>query len=157
MVQKILRTLKHTEDATSQDASANMYILCDIALAMASAIANKQRPVKGKGVPSAAASHPGNVPLPASFYRSLDLQSASKYIKQKGNAGIMGQSSKKELTDIVSSVYFSLGTACHMTASDLYAPLSGMHQSLLVKHINQDVWLALTGPSATTGSCFCGV
>ena len=79
MVQKILRTLKHTEDATSQDASANIYILCDMALAMASEIAKRQQPVKGKRVPLAAASHPGNVPLPASFYRSLDLQSISKY------------------------------------------------------------------------------
>lgn len=78
VVQKILRTLKHTEDVTSQDASANIYILCDMALAMASAIAKKQQPVKGKAAPSAAASHPGNVPLPTSFYRSLDLQSTGK-------------------------------------------------------------------------------
>ena len=78
MVQKILRTLKHTEDATSLDATANIYILCDMALAMASAIAKKQRPVKGKGGSLTAPSHPGNVPLPASFYRSLDLQSTGK-------------------------------------------------------------------------------
>ena len=154
VVQKILRTLKHTEDATSQDASANMYILCDMALAMASAIANKQQPVKGKRVPSAAAGHPGNVPLPASFYRSLDLQSTSKYVEQQGSAGIMGHFSKRALIGVVSSACFSLGTASHMTASSLYAPHSGMHQSLLVKHIKQDVWLAVTGPSASTGSCF---
>ena len=74
MVQKILRTLKHTEDATMQDATANVYMLCDMALAMAPAIAKKQQPVKGKGAPLAGANHPGNVPLPASFYKSLDLQ-----------------------------------------------------------------------------------
>lgn len=78
MVQKILRTLKHTEDATSQDATPNVYILCDMALVMASAIAKQQQPVKGKGALSAAASQPGNVPLPASFYRSLDLQSTGE-------------------------------------------------------------------------------
>lgn len=76
MVQKILRTLKHTEDATLQDATPNIYMLCDMALAMASALAKKQQPVKGKGSLSAAASHPGSVPLPSSFYKSLDLQTA---------------------------------------------------------------------------------
>ena len=76
MVQKILRTLKHTEDATLQDATPNIYMLCDMALAMASALAKKQQPVKGKGSLLAAASHPGSVPLPSSFYKSLDLQTA---------------------------------------------------------------------------------
>ena len=76
MVQKILRTLKHTEDATLQDATPHIYMLCDMALAMASALAKKQQPVKGKGSLSAAASHPGSVPLPSSFYKSLDLQTA---------------------------------------------------------------------------------
>ena len=76
MVEKILRTLKHTEDATLQDATPNIYMLCDMALAMASALAKKQQPTKGKGSLSAAASHPGSVPLPSSFYKSLDLQTA---------------------------------------------------------------------------------
>jgi len=76
VVQKILRTLKHTEDATLQDATPNIYMLCDMALAMASALAKKQQPVKGKGSLSAGASHPGSVPLPSSFYKSLDLQTA---------------------------------------------------------------------------------
>ena len=82
MIQKILRTLKHTEDATSQDATANIYILCDIALAMASALAKKsekQKPAKGKGAAAAAVSHPGSVPLPSSFYKSVDLQSAGEF------------------------------------------------------------------------------
>ncbi|DBA74057.1 TPA: hypothetical protein ACH3X1_010871 [Trebouxia sp. C0004] len=78
VVQKILRTLKHTEDATLQDATPNIYMLCDMALAMASALAKKQQPVKGKGSVSAAASHPGSVPLPSSFYKSLDLQTAGR-------------------------------------------------------------------------------
>ena len=154
MVQKILRTLKHTEDATTQDASANIYILCDMALAMASAIAKKQQPVKGKGVPPAAASHPGNVPLPASFYRSLDLQSTSKCIQQHGSVGMMGHSLKKRLTDVVSSAYCPLGTASHMLASDLHAHLSGVHQSLLVKHTKQDAWLAVACRSVTTRTCY---
>jgi len=76
VVQKILRTLKHTEDATLQDATPNIYMLCDMALAMASALAKKQQPAKGKGSLSAGASHPGSVPLPSSFYKSLDLQTA---------------------------------------------------------------------------------
>ncbi len=76
VVQKILRTLKHTEDATLQDATPNIYMLCDMALAMASALAKKQQPVKGKGSLSAGATHPGSVPLPFSFYKSLDLQTA---------------------------------------------------------------------------------
>ena len=78
VVQKILRTLKHTEDATGQDATPSLYILCDMALAMASALAKKQQPVKGKGSLSAATNHPGSVPLPSSFYKSLDLQTISK-------------------------------------------------------------------------------
>ena len=81
VIQKILRTLKHTEDATSQDATTNIYILCDIALAMANALAKKsekQKPVKGKGSAAAAVSHPGSVPLPSSFYKSVDLQSAGE-------------------------------------------------------------------------------
>ncbi|DBA83186.1 TPA: hypothetical protein ACH3X2_006702 [Trebouxia sp. C0005] len=78
VVQKILRTLKHTEDATLQDATPNIYMLCDMALAMASALAKKQQPVKGKGSLLAAASHPGSVPLPSSFYKSLDLQTAGR-------------------------------------------------------------------------------
>lgn len=154
MVQKILRTLKHTEDATSQDASANIYILCDMALAMACAIAKKQQPVKGKGAPSAAASHPGNVPLPASFYRSLDLQSTSKCIQQHWSVSMTGCSVKQSLTDVVSSAYFLLGTASHMLASNMYAHLSGVHQLLLVKHIEHNVWLAVACHSATPGTCY---
>lgn len=76
VVQKILRTLKHTVDATLQDATPNIYMLCDMALAMTSALAKKQQPVKGKKSLSAAASHPGSVPLPSSFYKSLELQTA---------------------------------------------------------------------------------
>ena len=78
VVQKILRTLKNTEDATGQDATPNLYILCDMALAMATALANKQQPAKGKGSLSAAANYPGSVPLPSSFYKSLDLQTIGK-------------------------------------------------------------------------------
>ena len=51
----------------------------------------------------------------------------------------MKHSSKKELTDVVSSACYSLGTASHMTASTLYAPLSGVHQLPLVEHLEQDV------------------
>ncbi len=84
VVQKILRTLKHTEDATLQDATPNVYILCDMALAMASALAKKQPPAKGKGSLSAAASHPGSVPLPSSFYKFLDLQTAGTHASWAG-------------------------------------------------------------------------
>ena len=73
VVQKILRSLKHTEDATTEEASSNIYILCDMALAIASAIARNQQSSKAKGKQPAAASCPGNVPLPSSFYRALDM------------------------------------------------------------------------------------
>ena len=73
-MQKILRSLKHTEDATTEEASPNIYTLCDMALAIAAAIARNQQSGKAKGKQPAAASCPGNVPLPSSFYRSLDMR-----------------------------------------------------------------------------------
>lgn len=74
IVQKILRSLKHTEDATAEDVSPHVYILCDMALAVASAIAQNQQPSRAKGKQPSPTAFPGNVPLPASFYRSLDMR-----------------------------------------------------------------------------------
>lgn len=78
MVQKILRSLKHTEDATTDEASNNVYVLCDVALVLAAAIA-KSHQHKGRAKQPSAAAFPGNVPLPASFYRSLDMRVSGKF------------------------------------------------------------------------------
>lgn len=80
IVQKILRSLKHTEDATAESASTNVYMLCDMALAVASAVVKSQQSSKAKGKQPSSASTavPGNVPLPASFYRSLDMRTSGK-------------------------------------------------------------------------------
>lgn len=80
IVQKILRSLKHTEDATAESASPNIYMLCDMALAVASAVVKSQQSSKAKGKQpsSAATAVPGNVPLPASFYRSLDIRTSGE-------------------------------------------------------------------------------
>ena len=57
-----------------------------MALTMAGALAkktDKQKPAKGKGSLANAISHPGSVPLPSSFYKSLDLQSAGELPAKK--------------------------------------------------------------------------
>ena len=41
---KVLRTLKATEDATSEPATQNIYLLCDTALAVAKAIVDVHSP-----------------------------------------------------------------------------------------------------------------
>ena len=66
---KALRTLKATEDATSEPATQNMYLLCDTALALAKAIVDVHSPgtaTTGK--------YPGSIPLPKTFFRQLDLR-----------------------------------------------------------------------------------
>ena len=66
---KVLRTLKATEDATSEPATHNMYLLCDTALALAKAIVEVHSPgtaTTGK--------YPGSIPLPKTFFRQLDLR-----------------------------------------------------------------------------------
>ena len=66
---KVLRTLKATEDATSEPATLNMYLLCDTALALANAIVDVCSPgtaTTGK--------YPGSIPLPKTFFRQLDLR-----------------------------------------------------------------------------------
>ena len=64
---KVLRTLKATEDATSEPATQCIYLLCDTALALASAIVEAHSP----GTASAG-KYPGSVPLPKTFFRQLD-------------------------------------------------------------------------------------
>ena len=64
---KVLRTLKATEDATSEPATQSIYLLCDTALALASAIVEAHSP----GTASAG-KYPGSVPLPKTFFRQLD-------------------------------------------------------------------------------------
>lgn len=64
---KVLRTLKATEDATSEPATQCIYLLCDTALALASAIVEVHSP----GTASAG-KYPGSVPLPKTFFRQLD-------------------------------------------------------------------------------------
>ena len=64
---KVLRTLKATEDATSEPATLCIYLLCDTALALASAIVELHSP----GTASAG-KYPGSVPLPKTFFRQLD-------------------------------------------------------------------------------------
>ena len=66
---KVLRTLKATEDATSEPATQNIYLLCDTALAVAKAIVDVHSP----GTASTG-KYPGSVPLPKTFFRQLDLR-----------------------------------------------------------------------------------
>jgi hypothetical protein len=64
---KVLRTIKLTEDATAEPATQNMYLLCDMALALARAIEERHCP--GSPPPGR---FPGSVPLPKAFFRQLD-------------------------------------------------------------------------------------
>ena len=66
---KVLRTLKATEDATSEPATQNMYLLCDTALAVATAIVDLHSPGT-----ATAGKYPGSIPLPKTFFRTLDLR-----------------------------------------------------------------------------------
>ena len=67
-ISKVLRTLKHTEDATAEPATANIYLLCNVGLALAAAIVERHSPGGADGV----GKFPGNVPLPRSLFRQLD-------------------------------------------------------------------------------------
>lgn len=69
-VSKVLRTLKHTEDATAEPLSDNMYLLCDMALVIARAIVNTHTP----GAAESIGRFPGNVPLPRYMFRQLDAR-----------------------------------------------------------------------------------
>ena len=64
VVTKVLRTLKHTEDATPVPTTPQLHALCDIALALAAALAAKHAP--GALPPGRV---PGDVPLPTAFYQ----------------------------------------------------------------------------------------
>ena len=66
---KVLRTLKATEDATSEPATQNIYLLCDNALAVATAIVDVHSPGT-----ATTAKYPGSIPLPKTFFRQLDLR-----------------------------------------------------------------------------------
>ena len=64
---KMLRTLKATEDATAEPASQSIYLLCDMALAVAAAIMNVHSPGA-----TAVGKYPGSVVFPKGFFRLLD-------------------------------------------------------------------------------------
>lgn len=63
---KVLRTLKATEDATSEPATQNVYLLCDIALKLGNAIVDAHSPGT-----ATAGKYPGSIPLPMTFFRQL--------------------------------------------------------------------------------------
>lgn len=64
VVAKVLRTLKHTEDATPEPAAAHLHALCDMGLALAAALVAKHAPAAAPP-----GKVPGAVPLPSAFYR----------------------------------------------------------------------------------------
>lgn len=64
VVAKVLRTLKHTEDAMPEPFTPQLHALCDIGLALAAALVAKHAP---DAPPPAKV--PGNVALPNAFYR----------------------------------------------------------------------------------------
>ena len=63
---KMLRTLKATEDATAEPATQSIYLLCDMALAIAAAIMDAHSPGA-----TTVAKHPGSVVFPKGFFRLL--------------------------------------------------------------------------------------
>ena len=69
-ISKVLRTLKHTEDATAEPATESMHVLCDAALALARALVEHRAPGASQGL----ARYPGNVPLPRYMFRQLDAR-----------------------------------------------------------------------------------
>ncbi len=84
VVTKVLRTLKHTEDATPAPATPQLHALCDIALALAAALAAKHAP--GALPPGRV---PGDVPLPTAFYRQrpkADLGAPPASAQRPGSA-----------------------------------------------------------------------
>lgn len=66
-IDKVLRTIKYTEDATAEPATQNMYMLCDMTMALANAIVERHCPGS-----AAQGRFPAGVPLPKSFFRQLD-------------------------------------------------------------------------------------
>lgn len=69
-ISKVLRTLKHTEDATAEPATEAMYLLCDAALVLARDIVDRRAP----GASDRLARYPGHVPLPRYLFRQLDAR-----------------------------------------------------------------------------------
>jgi len=85
VVTKVLRTLKHTEDATPAPVTPQLHALCDIALALAAALAAKHAP--GALPPGRV---PGDVPLPTAFYRQrpkADLGAPQRRPQAPGGPG----------------------------------------------------------------------
>ena len=70
-IAKVLRVLKHTEDATAEPATQNCHLLCDMGMALARAIVAQHSPA---GASSEVGQFPGNVLLPRYLFRQLDTQ-----------------------------------------------------------------------------------
>ena len=73
-ISKVLRTLKHTEDATAEPATQNCHLLCDVGMALARAIVEQHSPA-GAGQFD---KFPGTVPLPRYLFRQLDSHMLSR-------------------------------------------------------------------------------
>lgn len=79
---KVLRTLKATEDATSEPATQSIYLLCDAALAVAHAVVDAHAP----GTAATVGKFPGSVPLPKTFFRQLDRRQLTS--KEQSTSGM---------------------------------------------------------------------
>lgn len=80
VVAKVLRTLKHTEDALPEPVTPQLHALCDVALALAAALVAKHAP---DAPPPAKV--PGNVALPNAFYRQATKPGARPTLRDAVN------------------------------------------------------------------------
>lgn len=79
-IMKMLRSIKYTEDASSDPRTDNIHILCDISIAMIEALSQQMQFKQGKAgsnkPPPEANLFPTKVPLPSSFYHPIAEQHA---------------------------------------------------------------------------------
>ncbi|WIA29168.1 hypothetical protein OEZ86_011679 [Tetradesmus obliquus] len=76
-LRKMCAYIKYTADRAEEPATSQLYVLCDMALAMLRALAQRMGLEPGL----LTAKHPGGITLPASFYRPLDKE-------ERGAAGV---------------------------------------------------------------------
>lgn len=73
-ITKVLRILKHTEDATAEPATQNCHLLCDVGTAIARAIVEQHCPWAA----GSSGQFPGHVLLPRYLFRQLDSRMLSR-------------------------------------------------------------------------------
>ena len=107
---KVLRTLKATEDATSEPATQNMYLLCDTALALATAIVDVHSPGT-----ATAGKYPGSIPLPKTFFRQLDLRQLKSELPRPPPMSVHSLSSCIWLTVVYVVAYLAIHASFGVT------------------------------------------